>query len=112
MSSETTARSRASRLPVIACTLSGEDLSAQRERWKRLRATAGIDRVETVDGLRISFNAESAVERELRALVDVENTCCSWADWQVLPERGVLVMQVRSGGDGVAALHRMFRKAG
>ena len=37
--------------PVVACTLTNEDLGTQAERWTRLRSEAGLDRVETENGL-------------------------------------------------------------
>jgi hypothetical protein len=111
VSSETTSQTRTSRPPVIACTVSDEDLGRQRERWKSLQTTAQIDRVETEDGVRIRFLDEAAVERELQALADVESRCCSWADWDISRADGTLVIQVRSSADGVAVLHGMFTVA-
>lgn len=93
---------------VVACTLSSEDLGTQSERWGRLRAQAGLGRTATDDGLRTTFRDEPAVEDELRALVAVENDCCSWASWEVSREDGILVMHARSTGDGIAVLHGMF----
>jgi hypothetical protein len=49
------------------------------------------------------------VESELGALVEVENRCCAWARWDVVRADGAVVMRARSAGDGVAALHSMFR---
>jgi hypothetical protein len=92
----------------VACTLSGTDRKTQRERWTDLGATFGIRREPTDEGLRLSFRDDPAAERELRALVDVENDCCRWASWAVERDGGVLVMAARSAGDGVATLHAMF----
>jgi hypothetical protein len=93
----------------VACTLTGHDLAAQAARWSALRADAGVAREPTEDGLRLTFRDEPGVEDELRALVAVENECCRWAAWDVSRENGVLVMHAGSTGDGVAALHGMFR---
>jgi hypothetical protein len=95
---------------LVACTLTDTDFKTQRERWLNLGANFGLERIETDDGLRLSFRAHPAVERELRALVEVENECCSWADWSVARDDGVLTMSARSQGDGVATLHSMFTK--
>jgi hypothetical protein len=95
--------------PVVACTLTSEDLGTQAERWTRLRSEAGLERVETENGLRLSFRDERWVEEELRALVAVENDCCAWASWDVRPEPGELVMHASSTGDGVTTLHGMFK---
>jgi hypothetical protein len=87
----------------IACTLSGTDLAEQARRW---RALPQLQRVETDDGLRVTFAREAGVEEELRALVAAENECCGWARWSV--EDGV-VLVVTSTGHGVQTLHAMFR---
>src|SRR5262245_17092614 len=97
---------------LVACTLIDTDLKTQRERWITLGESFGLGRFETDDGLRLTFRDHPAVEAELRALVAVENECCSWAAWSV--ERagdGALVMAARSEGEGVAALHGMFTSA-
>lgn len=94
--------------PVVACALSSDDLGTQAERWKTLRTEAGIDRIETGDGLRMTFRDEPAAEKKLRLLVGVENECCAWASWRVSRDDGVLVMRVSSTGAGIATLHAMF----
>jgi hypothetical protein len=38
----------------------------------------------------------------------VESECCPWATWTVQATAGRVVLDVRSAGDGVAALHAMF----
>ena len=94
--------------PIIACTLTGEDLSKQSRRWQQLRTRAEIERVEVEDGLRVRFRCLEGVEQELRALVAVEIGCCAWARWEVVREADSFVMAVSSIGEGVAALHSMF----
>lgn len=94
--------------PVIACTLGGDELGTQAERWMRLGRDAGLGRTETADGLRIRFRDQPGVEQELRALVAVEGTCCAWARWEVQRADGELVMRVTSTHDGAATLKAMF----
>src|SRR5262245_49645824 len=96
---------------LVACTLSDTDLKTQRERWVNVGTHFGVGRVETDDGLRLLFKDHPAVEQELRALVAVENECCSWASWSVEREEGDLVMAARSKGEGIATLHAMFEEA-
>jgi hypothetical protein len=95
----------------IACTLSAAGLTTQARRWQQLIARAMTELTETADGLRLSFRPEPGVEEELRRLVAVENKCCSWAVWAVETSAAALVLDVRSSGAGVAALHDMFRPA-
>jgi hypothetical protein len=94
---------------VIACTLGARDLQSQRDRWTEIRRHAGLERIETEDGLSLLFAAEPGVEEELRELVAVENDCCGWADWTVSRDRGSLLMRASSSGEGVGVLHGMFR---
>jgi hypothetical protein len=93
----------------IACTLAAAGLAAQARRWQRLMARAMTDLTETADGLRLSFRPEPGVAEELRRLVAVENDCCSWAAWAVETNAEATVLDVRSTGPGIAALHGMFR---
>ena len=92
----------------VACTLTSAGLAAQAGRWERLIARALTEYAETADGLRMSFRPGPGVEEELRRLVAVESECCSWAAWAVETNAGATVLDVRSTGPGVAALHGMF----
>lgn len=94
--------------PAIACTLTSADLAAEGDRWERLAARAMTERAETADGLRIVFRPEPGAEEELRALVAVENECCSWADWAVEAGDGQILLDVRATPEGAAVLLGMF----
>jgi hypothetical protein len=94
--------------PPVACTLSPAGLAEQTSRWERLAARALTERAETEHGLRLSFRPEAGAEQELRQLVAVENECCRWASWTVETRAGQIVLDARSAGDGIAALHNMF----
>src|SRR5690242_1800407 len=94
---------------LVACTLTDVDHKTQRQRWLNLGENFGSARMTTDDGLRLVFRYHPRVERELRALVEVENDCCAWATWSVETDLdGTAVMVARSHGDGVATLHTMF----
>jgi hypothetical protein len=97
---------------LVACTLTDTDLKTQRERWLTLGENFGLDRVETTDGLRLSFRDHPAIREELEFLVAVENECCSWAAWSVEREGDALVMAARSEDVGVQTLHGMFTEFG
>ena len=95
-------------LPPVACSLTPARLAEQAERWVRLAARAMTGRTNTADGLRLRFRPDPGAERELRALAALETTCCPWATWTIEAGPAGLVLDVRSAGDGVAALHGMF----
>jgi len=107
MAAQTSSGDHAGPAPV-ACSLTSADLAAQTGRWERLAARTMIDRAETAHGVRISFRPEPGAEEELRRLVAVEHECCRWADWTVEATAGQLILDVRSSGEGVGALHSMF----
>jgi hypothetical protein len=94
--------------PPVACSLNRAGLAEQAGRWERLAARAMIERTRTAAGFRIGFRPEPGAEAELRALAAVETGCCPWATWTVRAGATRLVLEVRSTGDGIAALHGMF----
>ena len=92
----------------VACSLTPAGLAAQAGRWERLAARAMTERTEPAHGLRIGVRPEPGAEQELRALVAVETECCPWAAWTVTASARQIVLDVRSSGQGIAALHAMF----
>jgi hypothetical protein len=104
----TETRARRSLLPVVACTLTGDELAEQSRRWRALYERAGLERVETNDGIQIRFRVDAGVEEELRALVAVERGCCRWARWDVETGDDSVRVDVTSTGVGVTTLHGMF----
>jgi hypothetical protein len=92
----------------VACSLSRAGLAEQAARWERLAARAMTGREQTGHGIRVTFRPGPGTEEELRALVDVESRCCPWAAWTVHADGTRLVLDVRSSGDGVTALHATF----
>jgi hypothetical protein len=92
----------------VACSLTRADLAEQAGRWKRLAARAMTGREQTGRGIRVSFRPGPGTEEELRALAAAETQCCPWATWTVHADGAQLVLDVRSAGGGVAALHAMF----
>jgi hypothetical protein len=94
--------------PPVACSLSRAGLAEQAGRWERLAARALAGHAKTAAGVRLRFRPEPGTEAELRALAAVEAGCCPWAIWTVEASAEHLVLDVRSAGDGIAALHSMF----
>ena len=92
----------------VACSLTPAGLAAQASRWTRLADRAMTERTKTAHGLRMGFRPEPGAEQELRELVAVETECCPWATWTVETSAGQVVLDIRSAGEGIAALHAMF----
>lgn len=95
--------------PPVACTLGSPMLGVQVKRWTKLYAAGGIKRIETEDGLRVSFARKPTVEKELRDLVAVEIECCRWADWRIESRAEDLTLSITSTGDGVDVIHTWLR---
>jgi hypothetical protein len=93
---------------IVACALTGDELAEQSRRWRALYERAGLERVETNDGIQIRFRSDVGVEEELRALVAVERGCCRWARWEVETGDDSVRVDVTSTGVGVTTLHGMF----
>ena len=89
----------------IACTLGPDQLATQVERWTNLYAEAGIERLVTDNGLRVSFRPDPTVDEELRALVAVEAVCCGWARWSIGARPDGLFLEITSTGDGITVIH-------
>ena len=94
-----------------ACTLEAGELDSRRRRWVELGSRALLHQTPTESGVRLSFRAEPAVERELRELAELERACCSFAKWTVASRDGRLVLDVAASGDGVAAVRAIFDEA-
>ncbi|MFL5910712.1 MAG: hypothetical protein ACJ768_09130 [Gaiellaceae bacterium] len=92
----------------VACTLTSADLATQQDRWHSLAGRAILERLDTADGVRISFRPDAGVHEELHALAAIENDCCAWASWTVEKRDGAIVLEVRSTGEGIPTLHGMF----
>lgn len=94
--------------PPVACTLASTVFRTQVERWTKLYADAGTERIETDDGLHVSFRRSPAVENELRALVAVEIECCAWADWTIEDGAENLTLSVTSTSNSVDVIHTLL----
>jgi hypothetical protein len=92
----------------VACTLTGDELVEQSRRWRALYERAGLDRVETNEGIQLRFRGDAAVEEELRALVAVERRCCRWARWEVETGDDSVRLDVTATGVGLTTLHGVF----
>ena len=99
---------RMDELPVIACSLTAEDLPERRARWGELMGRALTERVEIRAGVRLSFRAERGVEDELQALAELERGCCGFAAFGVRRAGELVTLEVTSSGDGVPAVRELF----
>ena len=95
-------------LPVIACTLSTEELPGRRQRWLALTDEALTARDQIEGGVRLTFRSGPRTEQEVRELAALERDCCGFATFDVRASRDHVTLDVTSSGDGVAAVRELF----
>ena len=93
----------------VFCTLTDGDRGTRHERWRRIGADGVGGIVETGTGLRLVFRSSPHVAQELHGLAELERECCAFATWTVHDEGAHLVLDVDAEGEGLAALHGMFK---
>jgi MerR family transcriptional regulator, copper efflux regulator len=92
----------------IACTLDLNDGAARLQRWRALSAKGHPIARRNGDRLVVRYRDEPGVREELDALAAAERRCCSFADWEVAPEGGQIILRIVSSPDGIAALAELF----
>jgi hypothetical protein len=95
-------------LPVIACSLSADQLPERLGRWGALMDRALIARAEIPAGLRLELAPGEAVAQELRELTALERECCAFASFEVREGAGRTTLDVTSASDGIAAVRKLF----
>jgi len=95
----------------LACTLGPDDGRSRLLRWQRLHKAAGP--VAHLDGgrLEVRYQPGPGVRAELAELAAAEQTCCSFATWNVSEVEGHPVLHVVSPTDtpeAVATIVALF----
>ena len=98
-----------SALPVIACTLGGDELHQRVTDLAELGARALRTREQTAAGERLTFAAGPQVERELEAAIAAEAACCSFLT-MALERRGddELVLDISGPDEARPIIAAMF----
>ncbi len=97
-------------IPLIACSLDTGGKQQRLLEWRQLLAEAAF-REEIPDGLRYFFPAGEAMGGRVRALAGAEKQCCSFLDFMVEEQAGVVVMTVVAPPEGREALRFLFAAA-
>ena len=95
-------------LPVIACSLTTEELPGRRRRWLSLTDEALAEQAQIEGGVRLTFRASPGIEQEVRELAALERECCGFAAFEVSASPGQVTLDVTSSGDGVTAVRELF----
>jgi hypothetical protein len=95
-------------LPVIACSLTTDELPERRRRWLSLTDEALTAHAQIEGGVRLTFRAAPGVEEEVRELAALERDCCAFATFDVNASADRVTLDVISSGDGVTAVRELF----
>lgn len=98
--------SKAADLP-IACTLDVADGAARLERWRALSARGAPVVGRQADALVVTYPAGPGLQEELELLAAAERECCSFVGWEVRREDDRLVLTIRGGAEGLAAIEAL-----
>ena len=93
------------RLPVIACTLTGQGQKERLDDWKSLLAVA-TSREELPDGMRFLFRHDLA--ERVRALAAAEHECCSFLRFDAVEREDGFELTVVTEASGQEALRFIF----
>jgi hypothetical protein len=96
-----------SSLPV-ACTLGPDDGRSRLLRWQRLHDLATP--VTHLQGghLEVRYQPIRGIQEELVSLVAAEQTCCTFAKWNVTTVEGNPVLHVTTSPEAVAPIAALF----
>ena len=92
----------------IACTLTAD---AFRDRTAELAELAGrvlLDRAPIRGGQRLTFAGDPATERDVRALVDAERSCCMFLEFDLRRRDDRLVLDVTGPDDARQLIAELF----
>jgi hypothetical protein len=95
-------------LPIIACSLSAEELPERHRRWRSLLDGALLQRTKIAEGVRLELAAQAGVEEELEELAALERECCAFAAFEVRAVGGRVRLDITSSGPGITAVRELF----
>jgi len=95
------------RLPLVACSLNGEDQRARLDAWVSLLASAA-SRAEVPAGMSYVFRPASVFARRVRDLAAAEGACCTFLDFEIVEQSDEVRLTVTSHPTGQAALRFIF----
>jgi hypothetical protein len=91
----------------LACTLDEVELEDRTTKLSELAARALTGRTP-IDGQRLFFADSPALERELRAAIDAEATCCSFLAMRLARTDGALVLDVTGPAQAAPIIDGLF----
>ena len=95
----------------IACTLTPYDAARRVEQLATLGGRALRDREPIAGGERLTFDADEATERELRAAIEAESRCCAFLEMRLRRAPDALVLEVTGPEPAQPIIQQLFAPA-
>jgi hypothetical protein len=92
----------------IACTLTTEQYRARAEHLAALAGRSLRSREQTADGERLTFGDSPGTERELRAAIAAEASCCSFLRMDLRRTDDGLVLEIAGPQDARPVIAELF----
>jgi hypothetical protein len=96
-----------SKLPLIACSLEGDDQRARLAEWTELISHATA-REGTDGGVRYSFAPDDELETRINMLAAAEHACCAFLEFDVRRAGDRVELSVNAPADAQEALRFIF----
>jgi len=97
--------------PPIACTLSPGRYTGRTAELEALAARALRSREPTPEGERLVFADTEAIERELRAVIAAESSCCPFLRLELARGDAGLVLDIAGPRDARPVIAELFARA-
>jgi hypothetical protein len=92
----------------IACTLTADAFRDRTELLAALADRALLARAPIPGGERLTFAGDAAAERDLRAAVEAERSCCAFLDLDLRRHEDRLVLDVTGPADARPLITELF----
>jgi hypothetical protein len=92
----------------IACTLSPDQYNGRTNHLAALAARALRSREQTADGERLTFEDSAETERELRAAIAAESSCCAFLRMDLERADDGLVLDIAGPQDARPIIAELF----
>jgi hypothetical protein len=92
----------------VACTLETGMMQDRRSEWEQLLRATLTHREAIPGGVRIVLRRHQGVVNEVTRLIQLEQDCCRWIDWEIGGQRFVEVKASAARDQGAQVLREWF----
>ena len=95
-------------LPIIACTLSSQDMGSRVAEWAAIGKRALITRAQHPLGVVLRYRWTPEIERELRRLIELETGCCEFLEFDLQSSESALQLTVSGPGEAAELIQKCW----